>query len=320
MLTIDKDVFFAGLKALFPIGPTQSQKDGFDAIFEAWAKDGDDDLHKLAYVNGTAYWETGRTMQPIDERGSHAYFAKYDTGRLAKALGNTPEADGDGDLFHGRGDVQLTGRRNYTLASKKLGVDLVKNPELAKDPVLAARVIVVGMRDGWFTGKKLANYFGAKVDWENARRIVNGTDRAAQIASYSKVIFSALLLAVKATPAQAAKVAPREETPAPPLAQSTIAKAASGISVGSVVVVAKEAINYANTTTQQVTDVVTQANGTLEQVQNTISVVKTTSGSFTGVISSILSPPVLIAVGVVILALAGYVIYRRWKMQTTLGV
>ena len=33
----------------------------------------------------------------LEELGNDAYLSKYDTGRLA-ALGNTPEADGDGHL------------------------------------------------------------------------------------------------------------------------------------------------------------------------------------------------------------------------------
>ena len=47
-------------------------------------------------------------------------------------LGNTQS--GDGARFKGRGGIQLTGRANYAAASERLGVDLVNNPELAKDP------------------------------------------------------------------------------------------------------------------------------------------------------------------------------------------
>lgn len=55
-----------------------------------------------------------------------------------KNLGNTEP--GDGPKFIGRGILQLTGRANYTNMSKKLGVDLVANPELACDPEISTKI------------------------------------------------------------------------------------------------------------------------------------------------------------------------------------
>ena len=37
-------------------------------------------------------------------------------------LGNTPEKDGDGRLFKGRGLIQITGKANYLAISKELGI------------------------------------------------------------------------------------------------------------------------------------------------------------------------------------------------------
>ena len=62
-----------------------------------------------------------------------------------KNLGNT-EA-GDGPKFIGRGVLQLTGRANYTTMSKKLGVDLVNNPELACQPDISTRIACQYFKD-----------------------------------------------------------------------------------------------------------------------------------------------------------------------------
>lgn len=66
------------------------------------------------------------------ELGSDTYLAKYDTGRLAAKLGNTPEADGDGQKYRGYGLIQITGLYNVMRCSLALFGDdrLVKTPEL----------------------------------------------------------------------------------------------------------------------------------------------------------------------------------------------
>lgn len=62
-----------------------------------------------------------------------------------KSLGNTEP--GDGPKFIGRGILQLTGRENYTLYSKKLGIDLVNHPDLAADPVVATKIACQYFKD-----------------------------------------------------------------------------------------------------------------------------------------------------------------------------
>ena len=107
-------------------------------------------------------------------------------------LGNNKE--GDGALFHGRGYVQLTGRRNYTKAKTLTGVDLLANPDAAKDPAVAYQIAIQGMKDGWFTGKKLDHFIkNGSADFENARTIINGHDKAQTIADIARR-FSEVLL------------------------------------------------------------------------------------------------------------------------------
>ncbi len=167
----------------------------------------------MAYCLATDYHETGHTMQPIPERGSgdgpdadawDDYLERYDTGRLAEALGNTPAADGDGVLFAGKGKAQVTGARNYKFATKRLrelGVltaaeDLSKTPDLMLRMDVATAALIFGMLEGWYTGKTLNHYLPGPAaslkQFENARRIINGTDRAELIASIAAAFQAAL--------------------------------------------------------------------------------------------------------------------------------
>ena len=179
--------FYAVVRASLSRKLSQSQVDGFEALLAASAT-----LPATwrAYLLATAWHETATTMQPIHEYGSAAYLSKYDTGKLAAALGNTPEADGDGIKYAGRGYVQLTGRANYQKATDALDVDLVGNPDLAMHPDIAARVAVQGMSDGWFTGKSFKSYLPG--DYVMARKIINGLDCAQTIAGYARIFEAAL--------------------------------------------------------------------------------------------------------------------------------
>jgi hypothetical protein len=139
----------------------------------------------------TAFHETDRTMQPIRE---------YGRGR-GKRYGK-PGPHG-GQAGYGRGYVQLTWPDNYARADRELqlGGALIANYDLAMDAGIAYRILSRGMLEGWFTGKRLADYIqGSRCDYLNARRIVNGTDRAATIAGYARAFEAILSAAQKKTP------------------------------------------------------------------------------------------------------------------------
>lgn len=160
-------------------------------------------LALAALVAGAAW----HTMQPIHERGKRAYFDKYEPGtKIGARLGNT--AVGDGFRFRGRGYVQLTGRGNYDKAGRKLGLNLVAGPDAALSPPIAAKILIAGCEGGWFTGKKLSDYLPG--DYVNARRVVNGTDKAKEIAALAHE-FEAAITAAETLP----PVRPDVE-PAPP--------------------------------------------------------------------------------------------------------
>ena len=143
-------------------------------------------LDHIAYIMATVSHESA--FAPVAEIGPKDYFQRYE-GRLN--LGNTQT--GDGYRFRGRGYVQITGRRNYALFAKVLGIDLVNNPDLALVPDTAAHICVKGMAEGLFTGRKLSDYDRPTgYDFVGARAIVNDQDKADLIASYARHYRTAL--------------------------------------------------------------------------------------------------------------------------------
>ncbi|AGB71801.1 MULTISPECIES: hypothetical protein [Rhizobium] len=206
---MDHAKFFAAVRSsLFGGRLSVNQVDGMEAILAAWCA-APFDMRWLAYMLATAYHETDRTMCAVSENlnysasGLLATFPKYFTISQAAAyarqpqrianrayanrMGNRNEASGDGWRYRGRGLVQITGRDNYA----KYGI--AEDPDKALDPIKTVEILCDGMINGRFTGKRLADYFSATVsDWAGARKIINGTDRAADIAGYAKKFAAAL--------------------------------------------------------------------------------------------------------------------------------
>jgi predicted chitinase len=165
--------------------------------------------NQCAYVLATAWHESGQYQYMREIWGPTAAQRRYE-GRTD--LGNVQK--GDGRKFLGRGFCQITGRRNYTDWSRRLGLDLLKEPQLAERPDIAAKIIVLGMKLGTFTSKKLANYITlSKSDFVNARRIINGMDRADLIAHYAQQYDDLLLADQYGQSAQQ----PAPPAPAPPV-------------------------------------------------------------------------------------------------------
>lgn len=177
----------------------QSFVNSINNLFRAFndynSVDGTNPLY-VAYMLGTAWHETAFTMQPIKEYGGDKYLSKYDTGRLAHILGNTPEADGDGQKYAGRGHVMITGLRNYRLFSLLLDVDLINNPDLALDPAISAKILTIGSIRGSFTSRKLGDYIrhGHRAEFVSARAVINGRDKAVTIALYAEKFLECLVL------------------------------------------------------------------------------------------------------------------------------
>ncbi len=182
---MDKKVFMAQIKSLYGGSFKQSQVEGIDAILDE-AEKRRTPRRWLAYMFATAYHETGKTMQPVRET-----FADTDDkaiARLEKAFkdGKLPwvktpywRKDANGKSWLGRGLVQLTHKDNYD----KFGII---NPTDAMVMATAIKIMFDGMEHGAFTGAKLSDFLNRPTpDYVNARKIINGLERAALVAGYA---------------------------------------------------------------------------------------------------------------------------------------
>lgn len=196
-MDFNRKAFFDGFRETIAKGKlSEDQVRGTEALFDEVKRLAWSDKRHVAYLLATVWWETGGKMFPIDERGSDTYFFKMydiegDRPRVAQTLGNTHK--GDGVKFHGRGFVQVTGRANYTDWAKRLELDLVGNPGLANNIEVASVIACYGMEKGTFTNRKLRDYFNSTTDDPiNARRVINGVDKAKEIADLHKLFLNIL--------------------------------------------------------------------------------------------------------------------------------
>jgi putative chitinase len=178
----NSQAFFDSVRQSGVIGNSlkPEQVSGLEAVLNA-AKEAGWPLAFAAYALATAAHETNYTMQPVRE----AYWLSENWRRTH--LRYYP--------FYGRGYVQLTWEANYKKADTELGLggSLTSNLDRALEPEIAAKVMAKGMQEGWFAGDKngprhtLARHLGAgatgtEAQFESARRIINGTDKAEKIA------------------------------------------------------------------------------------------------------------------------------------------
>ncbi|MFL6864102.1 MAG: hypothetical protein ACJ8DZ_13995 [Allosphingosinicella sp.] len=196
----DEGKFYDWLRSNDMLGPTISATEfkGCNAITRhaaaaRWP------VSYVAYALATAYLETAHQMIPVreaywlSESAANAYFRRmYDIeGQRpdkARELGNIHP--GDGARYCGRGYPQVTGYKNYLKAGTALGVDLVNHPERALEPGIAADIMIHGMSEGWFTGRKLSTYLPAsgaasRAQFVPCRSIINGHDREGDVADYA---------------------------------------------------------------------------------------------------------------------------------------
>jgi peptidoglycan L-alanyl-D-glutamate endopeptidase CwlK len=159
---------------LFPGTPVVNVRFQLPHVLKALSVAGLADRSMVLMALGTIRAETA-PFQPIDEfvsdlnttPGGPHLFDKYDH---RADLGNVGPFDGQS--FKGRGFVQLTGRHNYTKFSGIIGLgdQLVQNPDLANDPVIAGQLLAAFLKDSETAIR--AALVANRLD--EARRLVNG--------------------------------------------------------------------------------------------------------------------------------------------------
>lgn len=198
--------FFDSIRlSLFHGKLTQGVVDTAGAIIQSCNKYQVTRLEQIAYILATAKheayhpnynpdWHPVREGYAMTNQGAikavtNLYIAKKISKNYALPLAN-------GLSYYGRGLVQITHPGNYSSIGKRIGVDLYNNPDLALRGEVACDILVVGMKEGIFTGVKLSTYFTAtKSDALNARKIINGVDQQERIADMYSKFLTALKLA-----------------------------------------------------------------------------------------------------------------------------
>ena len=160
----------------------QSFVDGVNLVVAESEKE-ELEYNQTAYVLATAYHESAGTFLPVKE----AYWLSENWRK--QNLRYYP--------YYGRGLVQITWKENYSKAGNKLGYgeQFANNPDMVMDQDISVKILVRGSKEGWFTTRKLSDYIDkeqSKKDYTNARRIINGMDKATKIANEAIVFEKAL--------------------------------------------------------------------------------------------------------------------------------
>lgn len=132
-------------------------------------------VYEAAYMFATVWHECAGTFAPIEE------FSRGKNRPYGKTCDN-------GEIFYGRGYVQITWDYNYKRIGKVIGLDLYNKPSLALHYDVAYRILSIGMRRGLFTGVGLSKYIkpGQQPNYIGCRKIINGTDKAEAIAEKAR--------------------------------------------------------------------------------------------------------------------------------------
>lgn len=155
------------LKACMPFATTENIEKFVGPLVVAMHKYEINNARRQAAFLAQIAHESG-SLRYVEEIGSGA---AYDVGKKAIGLGNTPEDDGDGERYKGRGLIQITGRHNYAQVGKALHYDFISNPDHLERPGAAS------LSAAWFW---YANHLNRLADIDAFEKIsarINGVNK-----------------------------------------------------------------------------------------------------------------------------------------------
>lgn len=207
---MNPEKFWEGLrKDLFGGKLTQGVVDTVNSIVDTYymeyAVKGDPE--HLAYILATAYHESYHPTKNPDWLPVREGFTKTNAGAIAavtklhkdgKISRNYALPQPNGHSYYGRGHVQITWPDNYKKIGDLIGVDLYNFPDLALHRDVSAKALVFGSVEGIYTGRKLSDFDLANglLDAYNARRVINGLDKAEKINKDYDKAHKAILAAI----------------------------------------------------------------------------------------------------------------------------
>lgn len=197
---------FNTIRPLFPGKKlTQRQVDGILSILAACHDFGITDKKQTAYILATAIHETAFVCHPVIEtlaktpsQASARLERAFKAGKLRFVKTPYWRKDKDGNIWLGRGYVQLTHKRNYCgkmqdLVLRAFNEDICKNPDLVLEPNISIFILIRGMEEGLFTGKKLSSFLGgSRTRWGSARAVVNPGDKSGAVTKLARAVFVGL--------------------------------------------------------------------------------------------------------------------------------
>lgn len=133
-------ITYAQLRAMCPHGNKAIMQALAPALTEILPLYGINTPLRVCHFLAQAAHETDGFRTLVEYASGDAYDTRTD-------LGNTPQRDGDGRKYKGRGIFQCTGRANYARYGAMLGIDLVNNPTWAADPVISVKIACLYWND-----------------------------------------------------------------------------------------------------------------------------------------------------------------------------
>lgn len=189
---MNRSAFFTAVRAIHGGSLTPMQADGYERILNEWDRRQWQDPRHLAYMLATTYHETAKRIQPVretlagtDDEAIAILERAWKGGKLPWVKTPYWRKNAAGRSYLGRGLPQVTHEINYRKLAEITGIDLVSQPHRVMEWPIALASLFDGMGVGIYVPHhNLTRYFDADTDDPvGARRIINGQDKAAEIAS-----------------------------------------------------------------------------------------------------------------------------------------